>query len=332
MKKYIISCDLGGTKCAAGITQYNLDTADLACQKSCSIKLREVFSLAELIEQIEEKLDVRFSEIDAICIGGAGHYDGASLIYENNYPYPMNFATVAKEKKWPPFAVIHDYAPIVCATFTSFMDQPENVKRLNSAAMNKYGRRIALGLGTGLGMKDGVLLPDGGFWLGQNEIGHIGISLPPTAPVEKIRLHEELMNFLKNKCTSMTFEKILSGPGIVNLYEFFYPGREKCSPEEVGIAMRNGQASELNNAFAWYLGYFIGTVQLGFMPDGGIWITGGVALSHLDVFDHANFYSGINASPAYLTQRSHYPLGILANQNHALIGGGYYAAKRLLEV
>src|SRR5438094_8468197 len=130
MKKYIISCDLGGTKCAAGITQYSLDTADLICQKSCSVKLKEVSSLPELIEQLEARLNIHFSEMDAICIGGAGYYDGTSLIYENNYPYPMNFAALAKEKKWPPFAVIHDYAPIVCATFTSYMDQPENVKQL----------------------------------------------------------------------------------------------------------------------------------------------------------------------------------------------------------
>ena len=80
---------------------------------------------------------------------------------------------------------------------------------------------------------------------------------------------------------------------------------------------------------SWYLGLFTGTIQPGFMPDSGIWITGGVVLSHLDIFDMENFYSGINASSAYATQRSQYPLAILSNLNHAVIGGGYYAAKRL---
>lgn len=331
MKKSIISCDLGGTKCAAGVVEYDTETHDLTCKKSYSVKLKQTSSLTQLLEQIESGLDLRFSKADAICIGGAGHYDGESLIYENAYPYPMNFAAIAKTQKWPSFAVIHDYAPILCATFTSYMDQPQNLKILNSAPMNKLGRRIALGLGTGLGMKDGILLPSGEFWLGQNEVGHLGITSPPNVSSEKMNLHSELMLFLQKQHVSVTFEKILSGPGTVNLYEFFYPNREKISPEAVGIAMREGKALELNKAFAWYLGLFIGGVQLAFMPDGGIWITGGVALSHLDVFDLEDFYAGINASPAYASQRSQYPLGVLLNSNHAIMGGGYYAVNRLLK-
>jgi len=330
MKKYIISCDLGGTKCAAGIVEYHADTFDLICKKTCSIELKKTNSLTELIQQIESELNLQFSDADAVCIGAAGQYNGESLIYEGVYPYPMDFAQLAAKQKWPPFAVIHDYSLILCATFTDYMNQSENIKRLNSSNMNKYGRRVALGVGTGLGMKDGALFPNGEFWLGQNEAGHIGITLPPTAPLEKKQLHLELMKFLQHHHSSVTFEKILSGPGIVNLYEFFYPDREKIQPEQVGAAMREGKAMELNHAFAWYMGLFVSTIQLCFMPDGGVWITGGVALHHMDIFDGEHFYSGINASPAYADQRSRYPLGIMSNQNHAILGGGYYASKRLM--
>jgi hypothetical protein len=54
-------------------------------------------------------------------------------------------------------------------------------------------------------------------------------------------------------------------------------------------------------------------------------------LNHLEIFELADFYSGINASPAYALQRAQYPLGILVNPNHAIMGGGYYAARRLVE-
>jgi len=330
MMKSIISCDLGGTKCAAGVIEYNTTTSELVCKKKCSVKLKETTSLSDLIEKIETNLNKKFSEADAICIGGAGQYNGKSLIYEGAYPYPMNFAELADAQKWPHFDVIHDYAPILCATFTSYMGSPENIKRLNTAPMNLYGRRVTLGLGTGLGMKDGVLFPNGEFWLGQNEVGHIGITFPPTAELEKLEMHFELMKYLNKKNSPVTFEKILSGPGTVNLYHFFYPDRETLSAEQIGVAMRESNAVELNNAFAWYLGLFIGTIQLIFLPEGGIWITGGVTLSHLDIFENKNFFSGITASPAYLAQRLEYPLGIFTNQDHALIGGGYYATQRLL--
>ena len=332
MIKTIIAWDLGATKCTAGIVEYNMHTHALACKKHYTIKLTETVSLEDLVNKLEVGLDFSMPMADAICIGGAGQYDGEILSLENSYPYPMHFAQLAKQQHWPAFDVIHDYAPIVCATFTSYLDRPDNIKRLNTCPLYPHGRRVALGIGTGLGMKDGVLFANGDFWLGRNEIGHIGITSPPYANTYQQKRHEELIRFLStnNLSQPVTFEKILSGQGTVRLYQFFHSDMQTITPEQVGIKMREGKSPEMLDAFAWYIGLFVGTVQLAFMPEGGIWITGGVALNHLDVFDRPEFYAAIKASPAYLSQREHYPLGVMCNHEHALIGGGYYAAKRLL--
>ncbi len=328
MKKNIIALDLGATKCAAGLAHYDTETKNLSCSKHSSLKLTDATSLENLISQLEKKLDFSFSHADAICVGAAGHYDGKEIYHDRVYPYRMNFYELAKSKKWPAYDVVHDYVPIVCATFTSYMENPENIKRLNSCAVNPLGRRVALGVGTGLGLKDGVLLSSGEFWLGKNEMGHIGISIPPSLDKTHRERHDELIRFL-HVHEPITFEKILSGHGLVRLYQFFYSNKE-ITPEQVGIEMREGRASDVMDAFAWYLGLLVGTVQLSFMPEGGIWITGGVALNHLEIFDKSEFFSGIHSSPAYLSQREHYPLGVLCNHHHAFLGGAYYAAKRLL--
>jgi len=335
MTKYFIAWDLGATKCAAGVIEYHLETHALICKKHFTIKLADTSSLDNLIDKLELGLDFSMAEADAICIGAAGHYDGQELLLENAYKYPMYFAKIAKRRNWPAYTVIHDYAPIVCATFTSYMEQPKNIKRLNTCKMKSHGRRVALGIGTGLGLKDGVLLENGDFWLGRNEIGHIGITTPPTAENHHIKLHHELVNYLQktsleNNKYPITFEKILSGQGTVRLYKFFYSDADDITPESVGEKMRSGQARDMIDAFAWYVGLFVGTVQLTFMPEGGTWITGGVTLNHIDIFDHPAFFAGIHASPAYMAQRQEYPLGVLCNHEHALIGSGYYAAKRLI--
>lgn len=335
MKKNIFAWDLGATKCTAGIVEYCDSTHDLVCKKHFTLKLTDASSLADLVSQLETALACKMTDVDAICIGAAGHYDGETLLLENAFPYPMEFAKIAREQNWPAYAVIHDYAPIVCATFTSYIDQPSNIKRLNDCEMQQHGRRVALGIGTGLGLKDGVLLPNGDFWLGRNEIGHIGVTTPPFAEQEHLSRHEELIRFLQAKTfvssnQTVTFEKILSGQGTVRLYQFFYPDAADITPEEVGNKMQEGQAPEMLDTFSWYAGLFVGTVQLTFMPEGGVWITGGVALKNLHVFDNPNFYAGIHASPAYRQQREDYPLGILCNHEHALIGCGYYALHRLL--
>lgn len=334
MIKHIFAWDLGATKCNAGIVSYNEETQAISCKKHYKLKLNHAASLENLIDQLEHGLEFKMGEADAVCIGAAGHYDGEFLLLENAYPYAMPFAHIAEQKKWPSFAVIHDYAPIVCATFTSYMDQANNVKRLNASHMNRHGRRVALGIGTGLGLKDGVLFSNGDFWLGKNEVGHIGITTPPMADPFYLKRHNELMRFLQEKTLganqAITFEKVLSGAGTVSLYQFFYPDGEELTPEAVGEKMREGKVSEMLDTFSWYAGLFVGTVQLTFMPEGGVWLTGGVALNHLDVFDRPDFFAGIQASPAYRAQREAYPLGILCNHEHALMGCAYYASKRLL--
>lgn len=334
MNKRIIAWDLGATNCAAGIVEQT-DRNELVCLRSCSVRLTDVDSLTQLIKLLEDNLDTSMAEADAICIGGAGQYDGKILQLENPYPYPMHFAANAAKLKWPGFTVVHDYTPVVCATFTAHIQHADNVKMLNQAQAQSHGRRVAFGIGTGLGLKDGVLLENGDFWLGHNEAGHIGVVHPPHANDFATVRHDELIKFMRRSHIlashePLTFEKILSGKGLVRLYQFLYPHDQQPTPEEIDADMRAGKTPDLLALLAWYTGLFIGTIQLTFMPQGGIWIGGGVALRHLGMFDLPDFQAGIDATPAYMNLRNDYPLGVLLNHEHTLIGCGFYAVNRLL--
>lgn len=332
--KTIIAWDLGATKCAAAVVEYNTSADQYSILRHHSIKLEEVSSLPQLTAQLESRLAIKMSDADAICIGAAGIYNGEELLLNSGYPFPMTFAKLAKSGNWRNFAIVHDYAPVVCATFTDYARQAKYVKYLNQAKVNPYGRRVALGIGTGLGLKDGILFPDDNFWLGDNEMGHIGLTFPPFTDKYHYERHLEFINFLVSEGglqpgEAFTFEKILSGKGIVRIYQFVQKFIHTHTPEEIGELMRNGEAKETTAFFAWYLGLFVGTVQLTFMPSGGIWITGGVALKHLDIFDHPDFLHGIEASPAYLQQRQAFPIAVMHDPKHVFIGGAYYAVKRL---
>jgi len=330
--KNIIALDLGATKCAAGIIEYNHHQNDFHCKNICEVKLADTHSLEEMLLKIAGMIDMPFHEADAVCIGAAGQYDGQVLQHlPGVYKYKMNFAEIAARQKWRRHAVIHDYDTIVCATFTSYMQRSENVLYLNDQSPDKHQRRVALGLGSGLGLKDGVLLPNGDFWLGKNEIGHIGMITPPSASNIRLSQHQEFHRFitLQHDKHEISLECILTGRGLKNLYQFLYPEKDDLSPEMIGNNLQTGALPELADLFAWYLGLFIGSVQLIFMPNGGIWITGGVAIKHLEIFSQQSFYEGVNASPAFKREREAYPLGVLKNPVHALVGAGFYAVKRL---
>lgn len=332
---HIVTLDLGATKCAAALVEYHTTTQKFRALRTCHVILAETSSLQDLIQQIEAKLQVRFCDADAVCIGAAGQYNGRELIHLSGvYPYAMPFAALAQIENWPPYAVLHDYDTVVCATFTNYMQDTQNLLPLNDCPPDPYQRRIALGLGTGLGLKDGVLLPNDDFWLGKNEMGHIGIIHPPKALSSRLQQHKECMNYFSSyqakTNNQITFENVLTGRGLVHLFQFFYPQQPTPTPAAASEKMAAGAAPELLDLFAWYLGLFVGTVQLTFLPAGGIWITGGVVMKNLEIFRQASFTEGIQASPAYLHERSTYPMGVMINPEHALIGAGFYAVKRLL--
>jgi glucokinase len=211
------------------------------------------------------------------------------------------------------------------------MQNENNLLRLNQTVPDPYQRRVVLGLGTGLGMKDGMLLPDGNFWLGKNEIGHIGIINPPLAGKVRNEQHVQFMRYLYQTVNrEITLENILTGRGLSHLHQFLYPHSGNVTPEQAGLRMAGGKAPELLDLMAFYLGFFTGSVQLIFLPEGGVWITGGVAIKHLALFSHDAFYEGMNASPAFAKERAQYSLGVMKNEEHALIGAAFYAAKKLL--
>jgi glucokinase len=334
-KKLIIPWDLGATKCAMALVEYDTQSKQYQHLRHHTIPLTDCASLSELVKEFENKLDIELARADAMCIGAAGIYDGEKLLLDAGYPYTMNFADMIRAKQWHNYQIIHDYAPILCATFTEYIEQDDHIKYLNKATINPYGRRVVLGVGTGLGVKDGVLYPNGDFWLGDNEMGHIGITVPPLVDQYHLNRHLEFIKFLNSEnvlkpTEPLTFEKILSGKGIVRIHQFISNYTQTHTPEEIGRLMGAGGAEETVAFFAWYLGLFIGAVQLSFMPDGGTWITGGVTIKHLAVFDHPDFYKGIEASPAYLAKRKTLPLAVMRDTQHAFYGGAYYAVKRLL--
>lgn len=325
--KNIIVWDLGATKCAAAWVEFDPQNPSVFhCRHSCYIKLRSCESLEALILKIEKHLNIEHKNADTICIGAAGIYNGKTLELDNGYPYEMPFMFLAEKYQWAPFEIIHDYAPVVCSTFLSTYTQAP-IQKLNDTIIDPYARRVAVGVGTGLGLKDGVLFPDGNFWLGSNEMGHIGLSQPITASQKYQEIHRALTQ--KNH---FSFEKILSGEGLLRLHKFLHPESMAGSPEDIGDLIQSNKASETLECFAFYLGLFMGTVQLTFMPAGGIWITGGVVLKHLQVFDHAAFYEGMESLPAYLSQRQKFALCILPDHHQHFMGGAYYAAKRLMNL
>lgn len=329
-KKIIAVWDLGATKCAVGLVEYDTQTEKFKNLRDTTLYLNEFFSLEDLTEGLEKNLEISFSEVDKILIAGAGIYDGQTLNLTNGFPYPMTFARLAESRRWPAMEVVHDYVPIICGTFIADLQDDAQVHFIHRGDLEPYGRRVVFGIGTGLGFKDGVLLQKKRFWLGANEVGHIGVPFPPRASMEEKQIHEEFMYFLRTQTDlarhdmPVTFEKILSGKGLSRLHQFVTAAKQHLLPHEVGDLLRSGEAQETLSLFAWYIGLLVGTLELIFMPAGGTWMTGGVLLKHANVVRHPSLRKGVLASPAYTEERKSFPLVLMHDKNLLFLGGAYY--------
>jgi glucokinase len=163
---------------------------------------------------------------------------------------------------------------------------------INSSALQKNSTRVAVGAGTGLG----VAWADNDISAGKcvdcthdTEGGHIDF-----APVDDNQM--ELLKFLQQRFGHVSYERILSGDGLVSLYQFCAARQgAECQIDGVSAEWVNDQsdndeaANRALSLFVQIYGAYIGNIALLFKPYGGIFITGGIAAKILDKMQSEEF-------------------------------------------
>ena len=140
-----------------------------------------------------------------------------------------------------------------------------------------------IGPGTGLGV--GALVPDAGRWiLLPGEGGHS--TLPPATQAESL-----IIEVLRTHWRHVSAERVLSGAGLVNLYQALcsIDGKspDPLSPADVtDRAMRGNDANCVKafEVFCSMLGTVAGDLALTIGATGGIYIAGGILLRFKEAF------------------------------------------------
>jgi glucokinase len=147
---------------------------------------------------------------------------------------------------------------------------------------------VVLGPGSGLGVAG--LVPDGaGHVVVASEGGHA------TMPANSVR-EDAVLDFLRQRFGHVSAERVLSGPGIENLYQAIAAldgiAAQPRNANEITIAALNGTCPASRAAlgtFCAMLGGFAGNVALTFGALGGVYIAGGIAPRILDFLANSEF-------------------------------------------
>lgn len=152
-----------------------------------------------------------------------------------------------------------------------------DIEQIGGGRVRADGTRLALGPGTGLGA--GAVLSVGERWVPvRGEGGHL--DLGPRSERDRV-----IWPFLERIGGRVSGEQVLSGAGILRLYRAVAAADGAVprwsTQEEVTAAALAGtdrQAAETLELFAVYLGRYAGDLALVFLPEGGVYLGGGIAV------------------------------------------------------
>jgi glucokinase len=208
----------------------------------------------------------------AAAIGIATTVD-ADRVTMTNLPWSFSIEAMRERFALDRLVVLNDFAALALATPLLGADA---FRRVGDGAPNAGAPIAVIGPGTGLGVA-GLLRGPRGAWLPVvGEGGHATL-----CAVDAVE--EELLAILRRRWPHVSAERVLSGPGLVNLHRALAE-RTGDTVEALGPADIVTRALDRNDPHCvetverslGFLGSFAGTLPLTLGAQGGVYIGGGI--------------------------------------------------------
>ena len=299
MKKYWVA-DIGGTNCRLAEFSEDFQLNNMVWRKTAEIADAKVLSSAFRHHfGSEEDVSASIMAMAGPCTEDKGALSNGSLC--------LSASELESEFSAP------------CKIVNDFVAQAYGLNCIDCAKLvygqQQEGASVLVGAGTGLGVA--VLCSTGGESMAfPSEGGHVAYPFEPEEYGFADFLREQ------NKQTLICAEDVLSGSGLVNLCR--YLTKKTLSAKEIGTQFLQSE-SEVLQWFARFYGRFCRGWLLNFLPKGGLWITGGIALNNPLCVRSSYFRAEITK-----IQYAHietYPVYLLDNQNVGLWGAAYLASR-----
>ncbi len=209
----------------------------------------------------------------------------------------------------------------------------DDFRVINRGAADAAGNQAIISAGTGLGEA-------GLYWDGQQhrpfatEGGHADF-----APRDELEL--ELARYLRARFDHISAERVISGPGLLNIYHFLRDTGRGEEPEWLIEQMREGDPSAVISRVAIEgtsslceraLDLFVslyaaeaGNFALKVMARGGVFVGGGIAPKIIPKMIDSAFLTAFAAKGRLRPLLEEMPVRIVLNDNTALFGAARYA-------
>lgn len=163
------------------------------------------------------------------------------------------------------------------------------------------------------------------------------------APRNAREIH--LLQYLMKKFGHASYERVLSGPGLENLYDFLVEeekmhkepqveegkkeGQAPKAISQLGVEKRSETCVEALNFFCTLYGAEAGNLALKMMAFGGVFIGGGIAPKILPVLEEPFFKEAFSAKGRFKDLLEGIQVQVILNDNTALLGAMYFAKEEM---
>ncbi len=320
----ILAADIGGTKTLLAL--YDPQELDLKCIK----KQRFVSANFKTFEGLLASFLVG-EEITKVCIGVAGPVmDG--VCRTTNLPWVLKASQIAQQTVTEKVILLNDLEATAWGILNLSAD---NFVELNSqAAMVRQGNKAILAAGTGLG--EAIITWDGEKnYVMATEGGHTDFA--PNSE-EEILLLQYLM---KRYPEHVSYERLVSGEGLVNIYQFLKSldaslvnneTEQQILTKDPAVVIsencmnaKDALCVSTLNLFCRIYGAEAGNLALKCLPYGGVILAGGIATKILPVIKQGLWMEGFLAKGRYRKVLEKISVKVCLNQEAALLGAAYYA-------
>jgi len=271
----ILAGDIGGTN--ARLAYFQLEKGHLQMISEHIFPSREYSELGEIVSKF---LADTGSRPDVACFGIAGPVHNGR-VETSNLPWVIEQSRLAKQIHLPATWLINDLE--ASAWGIGALDSQDLVP-LNQVTAST-GNQAIIAPGTGLG-EAGLIWNGSEHQVFACEGGHVDF-----APQGDLQI--ELLRFLAKRFGHVSYERTLSGPGLVNVYEFLHEKKCGDEPAEFAAQLAQGDAAALISQAAlngtnpvaeraldlWIsvYGAEAGNLALKTMAVGGIFLGGGIS-------------------------------------------------------
>ncbi|HAY39174.1 MAG TPA: glucokinase [Desulfobacteraceae bacterium] len=323
-KTFVLAGDIGGTKTNLGLF--------LKGKKRPVPKVIETFpsqNSPDLEHIIRQFLEMHPVPVTHACFGVAGPVvNGKSKT--TNLPWSVSEDRIKKQFKFHHVKLVNDLTATVMAIPLLSKDE---FYPLNQAASIKDQNLALIAPGTGLG--NAMLIYQNGRYLPvSSEGGHADFAPNNEAEIK-------LWRFLHQHYGHVSIERVLSGSGLVNIYnwlkdsgrfdepEWLEQKRKKMQPAkaiaEAALTNRDPGCVEALNMFVSIFGAAAGNLALTGITTGGVYLGGGIPPKILSKLKDDTFIRAFTNKGRFKGFLERIPVNVILNDKAALIGAAYCA-------